>query len=63
MGPGSKAMAEEPEILNTDSPLKLQSLWSYETLFFLTSCYISMQRQSEFDIDLCRAMAEGDRKP
>jgi hypothetical protein len=41
LGPTVKAMAEEVEVLDPDSPLKFDKLsWSYDVTYFLSCCYL-----------------------
>jgi Family of unknown function (DUF5677) len=39
-GPGIKAMANEPEVLDPGASLKMRPEWTHESLFFFASCYL-----------------------
>jgi hypothetical protein len=39
-GPGVKAMANEPELLDPGTWLNQQTVWTYESLFFFASCFL-----------------------
>jgi hypothetical protein len=39
-GPGVKAMANEPEMLDSGAWQDKQTVWTYESLFFFASCYL-----------------------
>lgn len=39
-GPGTRAMADEPELLTPDAWLNMKPSWAYEVPFFFSSCYL-----------------------
>jgi hypothetical protein len=39
-GPGMKTMANEAELLDPGAWLNMQPVWTHESLFFYTSCYL-----------------------
>ena len=39
-GPGIRAMANEPELLDPGTWHKQQTVWTYDSLFFFASCYL-----------------------
>jgi hypothetical protein len=39
-GPGMKAMATEPEVLDTGAFLNTHTMWTYDSLYFFSSCFL-----------------------
>jgi hypothetical protein len=39
-GPGMKTMATEPEVLDTNAFLNTHTMWTYDSLFFFSSCFL-----------------------